>query len=188
MTFVSTSAKGSGSVGPETKIQGASLSVDGGINITSIPGSYGALRLMLMLRSDRANQAEQAGLQFNGDTGANYASGIIASSGATAFAGGGVGATSAGIGDVIGDSAPAGYFAPVQVWIFNYGDATRPKQFIHTTGRWMGVSAIGSNNNELGTGTWSGAAAVNRITAIPTAGGVNWKSGSWWALYGITTF
>jgi len=136
--------------------------------------------LIAWLRSDLANVTEKVGVRFNNDSGANYSTQSVIGTGAAVVTQQTLGGTSAFQTNVCGDTANANEFTPLVIFIPNYASTTAAKTVYAGSGRrqqsevWMITS------------TWFAAvAAINRITLIPTLGGVNWKAGSRLSGYGI---
>jgi len=145
------------------------------IDFTSIPATFRHLQLIVMGRCD-ANAAEMW-MQLNGDaTAANYQTILVNNSGTTPNGGT---VTQRRIGTPAGSSAPANKPASSLVDLPNYRDTTFHKTWFARCVGFNGASYL----MEVDAGWWANAAAINRITLLPSLG--NLVAGSYAALWGI---
>lgn len=160
------------------------------INISSIPGTYALLRLVLELRSDRAGTSlDNAYIRFNADsTAANYYSyGYNIATTTPAFQNTiqRLGATATGIEVALASTAatsPSGYRSALIVDIYGYTDSSLPRRVA-----WTGYNQITNATGNLaliqGGGLWTNtSAAINQITILPVVGS-NWVAGTAYSLY-----
>lgn len=162
------------------------------IDLTSISGSYNHLQLILLLRSDRAATSDNVYLRFNNDsTAANYYSYTVALNGA-ALAGTIVqrlAVTGTGFEislGAVGSTGPANEFSVIIVDLFAYAASTINR--IVTVRGYSRSSTTGGTLNAIsGGGSWlNTSAALSRITILPVTG-ANFKTGSSWMLYGLSS-
>jgi len=153
------------------------------IDITSIPQGYASLLLVLEGRSDAATTNTAAYCQFNGDTGANYdyqqmqAGGTgVSASNALATATGFV------LGNIIGNTGPAGVSTLFYVDIPNYSRTTWQKQAFCRNSLRRGTTA-GDTFVTDWAGWWRNAAAITSMHLWLSTG--NWMAGSRATLYGL---
>jgi hypothetical protein len=159
------------------------------IDLTSIPATFDSLLLMLFLRTTRSSgTADGVILRFNGDTtAANYhaiASRIAhtATASTTEVLPGA--ATGMSFGAVVAQAnSTAGYYALLQLVIYNYRSTTRMKN-VQMSGQLALNTTTGNIFTTAGAGVWNQTTAINQITMIPSIG-LNFAAGSSWSLYGI---
>ena len=182
MSLVSTSAKSSGSSsGGATLIGIQTLAADAAsMSVSSIPATYSALLLALLLRTTRASETDGVLIRFNGDTTvANYITGQYQNNAGTNTTSqistqGGVNIQSTGA------SATAGFFAGWHALVTGYD----------TTSTYTSVNAQGVCRISTGVvqwtnaGVWSPTTVVTSITAVPVIG-PNFLAGSRLAVYGL---
>jgi hypothetical protein len=179
-----------GSTGPAgasgaTTISDTILSaVAASFDLTSIPGTYTALRLELALRGDSAAQSVIGRLRFNGDTGSNYwytarntastATSSVQSAATTSI----LLQHQPGASDSV-----AGEFG---MWIIDlpFYSSTVFDKIAHARGYLTPTG--GTNISEMYdvAGYWRSVVAITQVTISPTAG--NWAIGSRCLLRGIT--
>lgn len=154
------------------------------ISLTSISGSYAHLWLILLLRSDRASNADDGlVITFNNDTGSNYAWGKThvttggTAAGAHNNADTGIKPTTI----IAAATAPTSYLSPVEILIPNYVSTAYFRQLLARAAYSFTTGQTLSNLS----GVWKNSAnAINRIDLAPLAGS-NFVAGSMYALYGI---
>lgn len=161
---------------------------DGTITFSSIPSGYRALKIVFALRSDRAAISDRMGLQFNGDTGANYyanPNAVQAGTGAWNIIES-LSDTDMDAFNIVGNSAPAGSFAQGEINIMYYASTTFIKQAF---GYGMAHRNTIANTNGSpfwnGGGVWNSTAAITSIKLLPSNGGTNFKIDSTAALFGV---
>ena len=182
MSFVSTAAKGGGSL---TQIAAQSLTgTAASFDFQSIPPTYRHLRIYLFGRVDVANIVQFCGVRFNNDSGSNYNTASVVNTSASA-----VGAqeqapaqTTLQIIRAAGSTAAANSPGYVVIEITDYLNTTFFKG-VQSYG--MSQWGTASANRTIGiyAGIWLSTAAINRVTI--DAGGGNWIAGSTCSLYGI---
>ena len=182
-SFVSVLDSGGAGGGAGSYESIATVTSSGGVatlSFTSIPSTYVALQIRGgNLQSENGTTGTYGfGVQFNSDTGANYAYHGLTGDGATAAASGATGATSANpIGRYTrnGESAKGA----IIIDIHNYASTTQNK----TIRSFSGCDMNGAGFIYGGaSGLWLNTAAITSITFL---GNGNWKTGSTFALYGI---
>lgn len=147
-----------------------------------IAAGHGALIIYIIARDVTAAQTVVSlVMRVNNDSGANYDYLWWRNSGGTLGSVSGFGATSAGIGQMPGAAATAGYFSPFDMIIPAYDQTTAFK-----TGnvRWGPAEAALADSQVGGTTfAWRSTAAITRL-AIFSAGGSNLLAGSRMTIYG----
>lgn len=149
------------------------------ISFTSIPQSYVSLQIRGgNLQSENGTTGSYGfNMQFNSDTGANYAVHLLYGDGATASASGVTAQSSMTVGRYSRNSESAKGAAIID--IHNYASTTQNK----TSRSFSGLDLNGAGLIYGGTsGLWLNTAAITSITLI---GNGNWKSGTTFALYGM---
>ena len=161
----------------------ATVTSSGGVStlsFTSIPSTYVSLQIRGgNLQSENGTTGSYGfGIQFNSDTGANYAYHTLTGDGASAGAAGQASATSMNpIGRYTRNSETAKGVAIID--IHNYASTTQNK----TIRSFSGCDMNGAGFIYGGaSGLWINTTAVTSITFL---GNGNWKTGSTFSLYGI---
>lgn len=152
------------------------------ITFSSIPSNYKHLQLRIMAKDTVANSTVQSiTMQFNSDTGSNYAYHRLEGSGSAASASGAATQTSVLISDCsIGNSSTSNIFGVSITDILDYTSTTKAK-----TVRALG----GADKNAAGgyialsSSLWTGTSAISTIKL--TAGNTSFLTGSTFALYGM---
>jgi hypothetical protein len=145
------------------------------LTFSSIPSTYVALQIRGI-----ANDANgfNIALQFNGDTGSNYAFHRLLGNGSTVSAAGFATQTYA---NYIGACASAtSIFSAHIVDIHDYASTTKAK----TIRTFTGADANGSGPVSLSSGLWTSTSAITSISLVNT-GPNAFITGSSFALYGI---
>lgn len=153
------------------------------ITFSSIPSTYTHLQLRIMARSDRAsNYASNINVQFNSDTGSNYAYHDLNGSGSAAFAEGSASTSNIPMNRITGASAASSIFGVVVADILDYKNTNKYK-----TLRWLGGFDNNSTQGEIyfGSGLWQNTNAITSITLQTVSGAANFTQYSSFALYGI---
>jgi hypothetical protein len=166
-----------GDVDPGAMIPIATASLSGlnTVTFSSIPQAYEHLQLRAYLNNAVGNIS--VSMQFNGDTGTNYAKHIIYGDGSAAAASGV--ATTASMTFHIYSGNTSNIFSAAVMDVLDYANTNK-----NTTVRGIcGWDNNGSGSVMLGSGLWVNTNAVTSIT-FGAAGGT-WSSGSTIALYGI---
>jgi hypothetical protein len=152
----------------------------GTITFTSIPSTYKHLQLRIRARSSRAATSDFIIVQFNSDTGSNYAHHQLEGDGATASASGAATQANAYVGRAPGTSvADTNIMGVSIVDIHDYASTTKNK----TTRAAYGFDANGSGYSTLGSGLWQNTSAISTVSVKLNIG--NFLTSSTIALYGI---
>ncbi len=148
---------------------------------SSIPSTFKHLQVRLFAKSNRADQNEAIGIQFNSDTGNNYGShGLWGDGSSTAAAQLNYPASAISLPWVAGNSNGSSVFGVSVIDIFDYTNTNK-----YTTVRGLnGYDNNGNGQAALGSGLWSNTAAVTTVTVKPFYGSL-WNQYSQIALYGI---
>lgn len=151
------------------------------ITFSNIPQMYQHLQIRMTARSSRsAATQEEISMQFNSDTGNNYAFhelyGIGTSTGAGALAS----TNRIVVGYVTGNTAISNNFGMAIIDILDYTSTSK------TT---VARSIAGTDNNGNGiigihSGMWTNTNAVTSVTLVPRTG-PNWLQYSIFSLYGV---
>lgn len=181
VTWISFS--GGGSVGGLTKIATVSLSIDGTISFSNIPGTYISLLLLVTARGINAATGENLTIQFNGDVAANYDYAVVYG-GATfpPAQTSGLAVAAPVMGFITGANAPANFFGSESITIPNYANTSFDKMATGIGGEVTSATADAAFNAFV---QWRSTAA---ITSILLFGGnvTNLKAGSTATLWGMS--
>ena len=147
------------------------------VTFSSIPQGYTDLVLVGSIKTG-AN-AYQPILRFNGDSGSNYSSTVVAGDGSIASSN-----RHTNQNGIYGNPGPgvgtAGNFWPWIIQIQNYANANVNKTVLHRF-----------NNSQsyvvAGVGLWRNTTAITSITLVAEAGSNDFQSGSTFSLYGIAS-
>ena len=151
------------------------------VTFAGIPAGYKHLQIRTLSRSaSTASDADNLGLQFNGDTGANYATHFLYGDGATAFGNGVTGDTKARTDHTAASLSAANIFGAGVTDILDYANVSKNK----TTRALSGVDRNGSGIVMLRSAVWLNTSAITSIT-ISTVSGSNLSQYSSFALYGV---
>jgi hypothetical protein len=152
-------------------------------DFTSISALWSHLRVVAYLRGSAALTASVVNMRLNNDSGANYSSQFLTSSGATTTSAEEVAQQSIRLGRCTANSGPANAFSTLTVDIGHYSQATNHKTVSADSGAREGTGA-GGITIERNYGVWFATpAAINRITILPATG--NFKTGSRCTIYGL---
>ena len=150
------------------------------VTFSSIPSTYKHLQIRAMGRST-STDANPA-MNFNSDSGSNYAYHYLFATGATVIASGSASVTR--IGDVeyaTNSGAAANIMGLTLIDIHDYSSTTKNK----TVRIFSGRDLNGSGNAVLMSGLWMNTNAITSISLKLTAAGNNWTTSSVFSLYGI---
>lgn len=152
------------------------------ITLSSIPGTYKALLLRLLVRSTVAATTDTLLVRPNADTTAgNMYARRVAINTAVTVATQTASGTGLDLGSILpGASALASHFAPIDFYLFDYANASNPKQYMYE-GYTHTADAAANMTHHLGGGVWKGTAAVTSLVFLPGTGSV--ATGSSYALY-----
>ena len=146
------------------------------VTFSSIPSTYKHLQIRFAVQTAAAGYAPS--IQFNGDTGANYARHRLYCDGATVSAGGSASQTQGWLGD-FGLSSRINEPMVGIIDIIDYASTTKAKTVRGITG----VDANGSGGLSLISDLWTSTSAINSIYLF--IGGSTFTSTTSFALYGI---
>lgn len=164
-----------------TKIAETILGADtASVTFSSIPATYRHLELMWTARTTDG-AAQSLLCRFNGDTGANYDTERLESSGATTSTIESLGATGMVIGAV---SQAAGYGGVGTCYIHDYARATWRKHTRAISGFVM-ANTTGNIRHDSTFGHWRNAAAITSLTLLPGNAKIL-GAGSIFSLYGLS--
>lgn len=151
------------------------------ITLSSLPQTYTDLLIVVSPRSDSASTALNLLMQFNGDTGANYAYKYLRGSGATVGVGGGTGQTSILANSVVpGSTATANTFGNITYTIPNYAGSL--SKMVLNNG--VSENNAATSYQTLNGGAWTSTAAITSI-AFTTTG--NFVANTVVSVYGVLT-
>lgn len=152
------------------------------VTFSSIPDSYAHLQLRMFIRSTRTGGVSNNTIQFNGDTGNNYAAHYVGGQGSVTFA------------SDYGTSQPFIYLPAVPstgttntcfgiliLDLLDYANTNKNKTFRCLSG----YDDNGSGYVNFESGLWMSNSAVNSFTIKDYNGTNNIAVGSTFALYGI---
>lgn len=160
-------------------LSGAAASFD----ITSISANWSHLRLLMYARGSNASNNVGVKVRFNNDSAANYSDMALNTSGSTVAAGESLGATSGEIGQMTGNTAPGGEFATLVAFISHYTSTAGTKTWTSESSS-RETTITGGLRNRRVSGVWfAAAAAINRVTLLPSTG--NFVTGTRCTLYGL---
>ena len=148
-------------------------------DFTSIPATYTHLQLRLMTKSSFAGTPSALFIQFNNNTGANYAQHGLYGDGASPFSYAVTSATATG-GGYTAASAVSNTFGVAIADILDYKDTNKYK----TMRLMSGADFNGSGQIRMVSGLWQNTAAITSIKVYDANGG-NLSQYSSGALYGI---
>jgi hypothetical protein len=149
------------------------------VTFSSIPSTYQHLQIRVTARGTQADVSDQIGIQFNSDTGSNYAIHQLGTNGSSAFATGGGTQTKIVPAYITGGNASANTFGAGIIDILDYANVNK-----NTTVRCLsGYDNSSSGYVILRSGLWVNTSAVSSITCLPDSG--TFAQYSSFALYGI---
>lgn len=147
------------------------------ITFSSIPSTYTHLQIRGIARS--ASIADNTVIQYNGDTGNNYATHYLLGNGSTASAGAETTRARFYV-DVLATNASGAMWSADVIDVLDYANVNKYK----TTRSLAGQDLNGSGTIWLASGLWQSTSAINSIKLFLN-GGVNFAEYSTFALYGI---
>jgi len=156
-------------------------STTGTITFSSIPATYTHLQIRIMSRSTRSQTGDYIAMQFNADTGSNYAYHGITGDGSAASAFGLASQTFMDIERAAAATATASVFGVSVIDILDYANTNKYK-----TMRCLGgFDNNGSGEIYLTSGLWQNSNAITSITLKAQSGTSSFVQYSSFALYGI---
>jgi hypothetical protein len=176
--FNSFSAGGGGAAADyeliSTTILGSSAA---SVTFSSIPNTFRHLQLRITLRDTFATEQIGASMQFNGDTGSNYAYHFLKGNGGTVTSSSAAGYDRLDILRTSGSNATSGIYMPQIIDILDYASTSKNKTArVLTGGDTTNVKYIG-----LHSGLWISTAAINSINIYSQT----LATGSRFSLYGL---
>ena len=150
------------------------------VTFSSIPSTYTHLQVRFIARISTSDTAENTWLQFNGDTGSNYAYHFLDGNGSSASAGSGTSQTRILAGRAGAANSGSNIFGVNVLDVLDYTNTSK-----NTTARILGgIDRNGDGNIRLDSGAWFNTAAVTSLTISPTTAN-SFVQYSQFALYGI---
>jgi hypothetical protein len=153
------------------------------VSFSGIPQTYRHLQLVAVARVSGGTVWQNAYVQFNGDTGANYEEEFLQIFGGGTSASFNGALSSLPVGLIAGGGAPANASSFVDMRIYDYARAFGSKQF-HSVSLGHGADGGGDYQRQEVAGTWENNAAISSIT-VSTDAGYDFAAGSVITLYGI---
>jgi len=150
------------------------------ITFSSIPSTYKHLQLRILARATYAPSDTGGILNFNSDSGTNYAWHRLVGDGSAATAGGNSSATFARIDRLTGGSSLSNVFGAMVVDILDYANTSKYK----TVKSLGGYDANGTGWIGLNSALWMSTSAITSIT-FANADSTNLVQYTQAALYGI---
>ena len=150
------------------------------VTFSSIPSTYTHLQIRALGRSSFANTFSSIEIQFNADTGANYAWHYLKGSGSAASASASTSDTVMRAIDFVSASQASSIFSAYTMDILDYTNTSK-----NTTMRILGGGDCnGSGGIVLHSGAWFNTSAVTSIK-LAASNSSNFEQYSSFALYGI---
>ena len=150
------------------------------IDFTSIPATYTDLKVVISGRTTRATVQDSIQVQFNSDTGANYAYRRLYGTGSAAASDSSTGDSSATCGYIDGNNATASTFGSCEFYIPNYAGSNYKSISSDGVSETNGSAA----NSALTATIWNSTSAITSI-GIKGGTGANFQQYSTAYLYGI---
>lgn len=148
------------------------------ITFAGIPSGYKHLELRMIAQINTGTEALL--MQFNGDTGSNYAVHYLNGNGTSATAGASTSRSSLGLFWGMGAPSTASTFGANVTSILDYANTNKYK----TIRALDGYDANGSGAVELVSGLWQSTTAITSITLTPNSS-KTFNTYSQFALYGV---
>ena len=152
----------------------------GTITFTSIPQTYKHLQIRCIARSSESAAQTNYDMQFNGDTGSNYAYHYLAAVGSSVIASGAATQSSIFLSAMAAASAPANVVSPKIIDIHDYASTTKYKTVRKFEGQ---INSTYGGQIHTSSGLWMNTAAITSITLFVP--GYNFTTQSTFALYGM---
>ena len=150
------------------------------ITFSSIPSTYTHLQIRGISRSTYAGSGDGTIVQFNGDTGSNYAYHLLIGTGSSVVSASATSYTNMYVGDTTGSTSTSGMFGAFVLDLLDYANTNKYK----TLRTLNGNDQNGSGSVRFVSGLWQNSAAVNTIT-INSFNSAGFSQYSSFALYGI---
>ncbi len=152
----------------------------GTITFSSIPSTYTHLQIRYIGRVTNSDTADNIFVQFNSDTGSNYAWHYLQGDGASAAASGATSQSKILSGRVSAATAGSDVMGAGVLDLLDYSKANKYKTLRTLTGQ----DRNGGGVSVMTSGLWQNTAAVSTIT-ITNGSGTNFTTTTQFALYGI---
>lgn len=153
----------------------------GSVSIT-VPAAYAHLRITGTARGNAATAAVR--LRFNGDAGSNYYCELTQAGGTVTTFVEELATTGARVGLAPGTTIATGIFNAFEATVFDYTNATFPKDLLSTM-----VSRVGTATSEMrriaAACSWTGTVAIGTLTFVLSAG--SFLPGTRFDVYGLPT-
>ena len=150
------------------------------ITFSSIHSTYTHLQIRGISRSTYVGSGDGTIVQFNGDTGSNYAYHLLIGTGSSVVAAANSSYTYMYVGDTTGSTSTSGMFGTFVLDLLDYTNGNKYK----TLRTLNGNDQNGSGSVRFVSGLWQNTAAVNAIT-INSFNGAGFAQYSSFALYGV---
>jgi hypothetical protein len=151
------------------------------ITFSSIPAGHNHFAVTCMGRVSDSAANESIDVQFNSDTGSNYARGYFGAQSGATVAGQGAAQASIQTGVMPGGTAPANYAGALKLWVYNYANTSF---FKATTADLMAFQATSALNAYDVGGQWLSTSAITSVS-LKDDGGGNWIAGSACSIYAV---
>lgn len=149
------------------------------ITFSSIPGTYTDLRLVLVVRSDRAAGADSVNLRFNSDTTTSGSQTNLLGDGSAASSSRSTSVSRVCNLNCPADTATAGVFGLLEYDIFSYAGSTNKTVLAKSSADTNGAGSVTTQ-----VGLWRNTAAITTITLLSNTSS-NFIAGTAATLYGI---
>jgi len=150
------------------------------ISFSSIPSTYQHLQIRYIGRVTNSDTADNIFMQFNSDTGSNYAWHYLLGDGSTVAASGAASQTRILSGRVSAATAASNLMGVGVIDILDYANTNKNKTARVLTGQ----DRNGGGVITLHSGVWLNTSSINSIT-ITNGSATNFTSATTFALYGI---
>ena len=151
------------------------------VTFSNIPADYQHLQIRGIARCTVAQVVQSGvGLQFNSDTGSNYATHQLQGDGANASSSAFTSQQHIYFGYLAGSSASSNVFGSLVLDILDYASTSKNK----TIRSLSGTDNNGSGLVALRSGLWMSTSAISSMSLVPRDGG-SWSQYSTFQLYGV---
>jgi len=149
------------------------------IDFTSIAATYTDLRLVLVVRSDRAATTDSINLRFNSDTTTTGSQTTMLGDGSAASSSRSTSVSRVCNCNCPADTATSGIFGLIEYDIFSYAGSTNKTVLAKTS-----ADRNGAGTTEVQVGLWRNTAAITSIRLLSNTSS-NFVAGTTATLYGI---
>lgn len=151
----------------------------GTITFSSIPSGFKHLQLRIMARTSASVANADLYVNFNSDTGSNYAYHALSGSGSTVSAFGAASQTITYMGVITGGTATANVMGVAIIDVLDFNSSTKNK----TLRSFNGFDGNGTGQSNVNSSLWMNTNAVTSLTITTNTG--SFTTASTFALYGI---